>query len=53
MKKTPFVTSEGREPVQRHIKQMTEVFNELAVIGAQQDEEDRVCSFTRQPSRVL
>ena len=30
------------EPVQRHIKQMTELFNELAVVGAQLDEEDRV-----------
>ena len=30
------------EPVQRHIKQMTELFNELAVVGAQLDEEDHV-----------
>ena len=30
------------ESVQDHIKQMTELFNELAVVGAQLDEEDRV-----------
>ena len=28
--------------VQKHIKEMTELFNELAVIGAELDEEDRV-----------
>ena len=30
------------EPVQRHIKQMTELLNELAVVGSQLDEEDHV-----------
>ena len=30
------------DSVQDHIKGMTEVFNELSVIGAEMDEEDRV-----------
>ena len=30
------------ESVQRHIRQMTELFNELAAIGGNLDEEDRV-----------